>query len=705
MQKSVATLPALRQDLQLFEGPEGSDGAPTWAIYDPVRNRHFKIGRKAFAMLSRWHEGTVEAISTQLKAVAGLNFSTQDFQDLLKFLTANSLVETRKSSESANLFAQYSAATKKDLAWLGRNVFFFRLPLLRAESLLKILARVFAFAFTRSFRNLVLAVGLIGFYLAARQFDSFLTSFDYFFTWQGMAMFLVSLVLLKILHEFAHGITATRFGARVSNMGVAFMVMFPVLYTDVSDSWRIRSRRQRLLIGAAGIIVELYIALVCTFLWSFLPDGVYRSAAFFLATTSWIWTLAINVNPFMKFDGYYLLSDYWGVENLQNRAFALGRWRLREILFDLEHPLPEVLPANKANQLIVYAWLTWGYRLFLFLSIGYFFLTSFFKLAAIILLLISGYRFLGKPVLDELKTWATLRMEILKRPRSYITAMALVCIIFMLFFPWVGKVSAPGILIPENRTVLYPVRPAMINEIHIVDRDIVRQGDILFKLTDPALEEQIKLTEKKKSLIKLKLDRRAASAVDRANLLILNQELAEQETTLAGLNEQLAQLEVRAPFNGRVVNLNETVQVGRWVDASFELAQLVENNSLIIEAVLGEFNLAQIKVGDSAEFVPDELELAPLAAHVVEIERANLPVLHVPYLQSTYGGKVAVRIDEDGNNIPEKSVFRLVLALQDLPAETDRVIRGVAVIDGVASSIAGRVYKRVAAVLIRESGF
>lgn len=656
-------------------------------------------------MLSRWQQGTVEAIKQHAKNAAGIAFSEKDFEEVLKFLTANSLIEASKKAEVDNLFAQYQTASERNLAWFGRNLFFFRLPILRAEGLLKFLARISDPLYSRTFFHIVLTLGIIGFYLVARQLDSFLTSFEYFFTWQGAMLFVASLALLKIFHEFAHGVTATRFGAHVSNMGVAFMVFFPVLYTDVSDSWRIRSRKQRLLVGAAGIIAELYIALSCTFLWSFLPDGSYRSAAFFLATTSWIWTLAINVNPFMKFDGYYLLSDYWGVENLQGRAFALGRWQLRELLFDLRHPIPDALTTRKTNQLIAYAWLTWLYRVALFFSISYFLLSSFFKLAAIILLSVSAYKFIGKPVLDEMKAWYALRGPIMKSPRSYITLLGLILLVLVLFMPWFSTVQAPGVMLAEEKTIIYPERPAQISKVMVSRGQLVEKGELLFTLVEPALIEEAKLTAKRKALIKLKLDRRAASAADRANSMILNQELAEQETRLLGLEQEIEKLNITAPFAGEIVNLNSELHVGRWVDTSFELTQVVKNDTAAIEAVIQEHSLSRIKPGDKATFVPDELELGEVSATVVSIEQANLRELHIPYLESTYGGAVAVRTDKEGSSVPEKSIFRVVLLLDDPAGFKERVVRGVARIHGTGISLAGQIYRRVAAVFIRESGF
>ena len=122
---------------------------------------------------------------------------------------------------------------------------------------------------------------------------------------------------MKILHELGHAYAARHFGARVPVIGLAFLVMFPILYTDTTDVWRIQEKRSRTLINGAGITVELCIAAISLLLWAFLPDGIFRSIAFFAATTSWAMSLFVNLNPWMRFDGYYLISDLLGVENLQ----------------------------------------------------------------------------------------------------------------------------------------------------------------------------------------------------------------------------------------------------------------------------------------------------------------------------------------------------------------------------------------------------
>ena len=107
------------------------------------------------------------------------------------------------------------------------------------------------------------------------------------------------------------------------------------------------------------MLSELGLAAIATLAWCVLPDGSLRSGLFLLATSSWIITLGINASPFMRFDGYFLLSDWLDMANLHGRSFALARWWLRECLFGLGVPAPETFRPGRQRFLIVFAVATW----------------------------------------------------------------------------------------------------------------------------------------------------------------------------------------------------------------------------------------------------------------------------------------------------------------------------------------------------------
>ena len=127
--------------------------------------------------------------------------------------------------------------------------------------------------------------------------------------------------------------------------------------------------------------------------------------AFLLATTTWVSTLAINASPFMRFDGYFLLSDFLQMPNLHSRAFALARWDMREKLFKLGEPPPESFSDTKRLGLILFAWATWIYRLVLFLGIAALVYHFFIKALGIMLFLVEIVWFIAKPLWSEISEW------------------------------------------------------------------------------------------------------------------------------------------------------------------------------------------------------------------------------------------------------------------------------------------------------------
>jgi putative peptide zinc metalloprotease protein len=186
--------------------------------------------------------------------------------------------------------------------------------------------------FSPWFFRLTGVVLLFGLFECYRQRAAFSATLIESLTFKGLLGYAVALTFVKTLHELGHAFTAKRKGCRVPTMGVAFLVMWPVAYTDVNEVWKLPRRQDRFAVGAAGIVTELIVAAWATLAWALLPDGALRSVTFLLATTTWISTLVINASPFMRFDGYFLMMDYLDFPNLHARSFALARWDLRERL-------------------------------------------------------------------------------------------------------------------------------------------------------------------------------------------------------------------------------------------------------------------------------------------------------------------------------------------------------------------------------------
>jgi len=321
-------LPALREDLRLIPAEAHRDGSPSWRIVDPVRNSFFQIGWLEFELLARWREhADAESLVAAVAAETPLQVEIDEVKDLIAFLAANQLLAPASKVAREALGRRAGAARKSWYEQALHHYLFFRLPLYKPDAFLARTVALTDIFFTRGF--LVLMVGLLAvdLYLVSREWYAFSNSMARMLTPKAFLYYAIAVSFSKVVHEFAHAYAARRYGVRVPTMGVAFLVLWPFLYTDVSETWKLADRRKQLVIASAGMSAELALAVISTFLWALSPEGAAKNVFFILASTTWVITLAINLSPFMRFDGYFVLSDLLDFPNLHERAGACARWR------------------------------------------------------------------------------------------------------------------------------------------------------------------------------------------------------------------------------------------------------------------------------------------------------------------------------------------------------------------------------------------
>ncbi|WP_298334600.1 site-2 protease family protein [uncultured Erythrobacter sp.] len=669
-------LPGLRQELRIEPGAPLVNGAPSWTLFDPVRHAFFQLGRVEFIILTHWASGQLGGIGAELSRY-GLDdeAANRAFNGVVEFVATNSLSVAPVGRDSVSTFLEQRASSKKAAwEWLLDNYLFIRLPLVKPADFLNRTADRVSFLWSWQSVVFFTLLAFAGLLLVARQWDAFLASFLYFFSWQGVIAYGLGLVVVKILHELGHAYTATRYGCRVPTMGVSFLVMMPVLYTDTTSAWRLRSRKQRLAIDCAGVATELMIASVATMLWVVLPDGMLRSVAFILATTSWIMSLAINLNPFMRFDGYYVLSDLLNVPNLQPRAFALGRWRLREALFGLSDPAPEIVPTKLRRGMIIYAYATWIYRLFLFIGIAVLVYNLFFQPLGLILAVVELAVFIGRPVWSELRAWAQLKDRIFssKRGRAWLWISG--GLTLAAFLPLDRHISGYAVLSPVGAAPIVSGEPAMIVDVLVENGEEVAPGTALIELQAPELAAQAAETKVRIAQLQLQVDRSVADQRDRSNRAVLERELARERNKLSGLERRSEKLVLRAPNAGVVAGLSPDMHQGRWIGGAEVIGHVVTPSDYDVQAYLVEDDIWRLEDGALGTFVAADAGGPARKAKLVETSSSAIQRLEQPILASTNGGPIAV--DRDGDELtPREALYRVRLIAEKgaASAEGDQI--------------------------------
>jgi putative peptide zinc metalloprotease protein len=705
-QAQVVKLPKIRDELILFPAAPNEDGTPAWMIQDPVTNRFFRIGWIDFELLIHWDELDAAALIEVVNGQTPLNVTLADVRNLVVFLSDNQLLRADTREDVQRLLGRSQRHKPSLFEWLVHNYLFFRLPLVRPQAWLASLqpwlqkvnmpAVGIAFGF----------IALLGLFLVSRQWDVFSHTLVDNFTWNGALGYIVALLFAKTIHELGHALVATRYGVRVAHMGLAFLVMLPMLYTDTGESWRLKNPRHRLAIASAGIAVELALASIATFLWALAPDGPFRNGMFFLATTSWLLTLAINASPFMRFDGYFIVSDILDLPNLHERSGALARTWMRRILLGFQDPYPENFQLSKRRGLIVFALVTWIYRLTVFLGIALLVYYFFFKLLGILLLIVELVWFIGKPIARELAVWKKRKNEIAPNRRVAFLAGLLV-LIGLLVFPFSSRISGYGWIHAVDQQPIHSPFAAQI--LSMPTKKAFKAGEVMFVLDSSILGIAQGRSRGMAATRESQLAGLMGLPDGESQRLSLNTQKAFFEAEEKASKDELARLTLRAPFDGELRDVDHGLAPGVWVKSREPMAVFIDLKQWVVDAYIAEKDLGRVKVGQAVRTRLHTGQLQWANGRIAAIDVARTTVLPTPLLDASHGGPLAVVSDHARASLEKTQVLRDALfrvrVVLDEPLPTQRVSVVRVRIDGHSESVLTGMVRKVVSVFIRESGF
>ena len=694
-------LPSLRDELQLHPGPTGRNGAPTWTLHDPICNRFFRLGWSSFEMLARWHLESPEAVAASVSAETALCLDEDDVKDLLDFLTGHELLRLVGPEATIRMLQRVSAAKQSWGQWLLHHYLFFRVPLVQPDRFLTRTLPHMGWAFSSGFALTTLTALVAGLFLIIRQWEVFGATLLDTISPSGLVMYGVTLAGVKVVHELGHGYATKRLGCRVPTMGVAFLVMWPVLYTDVNETWTLIRRRDRLSVAAAGVLAELAIAAWATLAWGLLPDGPVRGAAFMLATTTWISSVLLNLSPFMRFDGYFLLMDALEMPNLHQRAFAIARWWLRESLFRLGEPPPEYFSPTRRLALVAFSFAVWTYRLVLFLGIAALVYHFFIKAVGILLFAVEMGWFVFMPFWGEFREWWKRRTVIGRSRRSLLPLGFFLVALGLALIPWQSQVTAPAMLKADRQAGLYAASPGRIEQIMVAEGHVVAEGATLLVLSSPDIDYRLAQAERRSRVLEYELASKSFDTSFRERSQALREELETAIAERVSLQREQTRLTILAPLAGRVVDIIPDLQIGQWISPRERLALVVGTGTPTVDAFVAESDVGRLRVGGEGRFIADDPGSPNLPCRITAIDSGSVRSLNEVALASVAGGPIPVRA-KDKALAPEHALYR-IRCVTTIPLPLAQ-LRGIAVLDAEPESFAGAALRSAAAVLLRESG-
>lgn len=698
-------LPPLREELSLHAGPALATGEPSYTLEDPVRNQFFRVDWLTFEVLRRWSLGSPQRVLDDIVQETALDIGLDDVEAVLGFLDQNQLLQPDPLGSIAAMSRRHKAQRGAWYTQLLHSYLFFRIPLVKPDRWLTRVAPSFEWLFSPVFLRLTLLALVLSGIQIYREWGRLGSMLMDTFTPTGLLCYGLALAGVKCAHELGHAIAAKRRGCRVPTMGLAFLVLWPVPYTDTNDVWRLNNKHHRQQVAAAGVATELIVAIWSSLAWAVLPDGVLRSIVFPLATTTWIATLAINASPFMRFDGYFVVSDWLDMPNLHARSFALARWDLRERLFGLGVPPPEYFPARRHWGLILFAWGVWLYRLTLFIGIAVLVYHFFIKLVGIFLFAIEMSWFILRPLATELRVWRDLWPAIRRTGRTRRSAMLLGLAVLLFVLPWPTRVQSSGVLRPSEVFPIHAPEHAMVSALPLKNGARVEPGQVMLQFAVAENASQRQGLEAQIESLRWRSEGAGFDAEQKAQSMVLREQLASAEAKLDLLKEQAARYRPAAPFAGTLRDMDAELAPGVWVGKNERIGVLVSDRGEEVSTYLDEDTVRRVAVGDSARFYADGLEGPFVRLQVTGIDQDATHVLPSGMWSAQHGGSVPAH-DKQGYWFPERAVYRVTLKVTGSPGPlAGHSWRGKVVIAADWEAPGARLLRGVAALLWREAGF
>ncbi|MCC6660760.1 MAG: HlyD family efflux transporter periplasmic adaptor subunit [Phycisphaerales bacterium] len=406
----------------------------------------------------------------------------------------------------------------------------------------------------------------------------------------------VSFLVLRALHELGHATSCKAMGGRCTEMGVLVIAwLVPLPYCDATSAWRFQETWRRVLVSAAGMMVELFVASLAVFVWASRPGrgDLVEAMAYNTILVSGIATLVFNLNPLLRYDGYYMLSDLLGIPNLAQRSRDFWKFLAERFAFGMATARPPHLRgAGEAWWLGIYGLLSWPYRLLVAFAI-IMVIAGAYATLGVVLAIVTGIAWIIWPLLRGVGYVLASPALMGRRVRAVgVTGAAVAALLAVAgLVPLPAAGYAPGLIAPAAIAGVRAPEAGFVRSVLARAGQRVHAGDPLFQLENEQLEVEAAAARARRDRARTDLD--ISMAKSPAEQQAARAHLAQAEKELARATEQVASLLIRAAIDGRVApargtGLDVEEQVGRFVSRGTLLAYVSDTDHLVVRAWLPE---------------------------------------------------------------------------------------------------------------------
>lgn len=640
-------------------------------LKDPYNDNFYKVTKENFQFIKFLStEKTVEQIWEQYVEIhPELAPSREEVTLVIAQLHGANLLFFKNDADNYEITNYIKNQRRKELYSQITSILFFRLPLWNPNAFL---TRVNSWTAHIPAIPVVVLWALVLLWGGAAFLGNLGAIYDKaegVISLSNLPVLYVCMSVMKMIHEFAHGLLCKRYGGNVKKTGLMFLIFTPLPYVDVTSSWSFKNRWHRIWVGAAGISIELFIASIGAIIWSLTGPGVLNSVSFNLMLIGSVSSLVFNGNPLLRFDAYYVLSDYLEIPNLYQKAQVECLYLAEKYILRAKNIIAPTQDQRESVILVCYGIASYIYLMIVSFGISAFLLDRWFPIGLVSITVLLVTKFLLPYIKLVRYVISSATMAHRNWAYSIVVGIPLALLLFALYVPFFNSLKAPGSIEAENTRIYYSVTDGKLTQLNVHNGESVKSGQILMVLENPDLvmAQRIKQGEIDEAEIRY-----------RVALFQAPNEIAPAQQSLRGLQQELAEinrklnlLTVKASHDGIWVAPDISEYQGDWLRRGKVLGHLITDGHLRFSAVITQEQANAIfknKLGQA------KLKIEGQSGSTLTVDDVTL----VPYRSDTLssaalgwagGGDIPTNVnDKDGIQTRESFFYLRANLPETLPA-------------------------------------